>query len=117
MKKGIIVVAAVLGFLGSVALSQAGNAGKGKFLFESPTFGGGTSGKSCKTCHAGGNNLSSGLFSKETTEFNIMGMSKSRLAEVVNVCIERPLAGKAINPDGEEMADIIAYMEVLVKNK
>ncbi len=115
MKTNIVAVVAALIFFAGVTLCLAGNVEKGKFLFESPDFGGGTSGKSCKTCHAGGRNLSSKLFSKETTTFGIMGMEKNNLAEVVNVCIERPLKGKAIDPEGEEMMDIIAYMETIAK--
>ncbi len=114
MKTNIVAVVALIFFTG-VALCQAGNVEKGKLLFESPGFGGGTSGKSCKTCHAGGRNISSKLFSKETKTFGIMGMKKNSLADVVNVCIEKPLAGKAINPDGEQMANIIAYMETIAK--
>ncbi|MCK5505063.1 MAG: hypothetical protein KAJ10_07860 [Thermodesulfovibrionia bacterium] len=115
MKTNIVAVVAALIFFAGVALCQAGSVEMGKLLFESPTFGGGTSGKSCKTCHAGGNNISSKLFSKETKTFSIMGMKKNSLADVVNVCIEKPLAGKAINPDGEQMANIIAYMETIAK--
>jgi hypothetical protein len=115
MKSNIVAVVAGLIFFAGVVLCQAGNVENGKLLFESPDFGDGTSGKSCKTCHAGGRNISSKLFSKETKTFGIMGMKKNSLAEVVNVCIERPLKGKAIAPDGEEMMDIIAYMETIAK--
>lgn len=116
MKK-MMIVAAALSFFAFVSLSQAASVENGKLLFESPAFGGGTSGKSCKTCHPGGKNLGSKLFDKERTSFTIMGIGKKSLAEVVNVCIEKPLAGTAIDPDGEEMADIIAYMQKMVKGK
>lgn len=115
MKTNIVAVFAALIFFAGVALCQAGNIEKGKLLFESPTFGGGTSGKTCSTCHPDGRNLSSKTLSKENKIFGIMGMKKKSLAEVINVCIEKPLKGKAIDPDGEEMMDIIAYMRTFVK--
>jgi cytochrome c len=115
MKTKIITGVAALSLFAGVVLCQAGNVEKGKLLFESPAFGGGTSGKSCNSCHAGGNKLSRKLFDEKTKAFWIMGMQKKSLAEVINICIEKPLAGKAIDPEGEEMMDLIAYMETLVK--
>ena len=50
----------------------------------------------------------------ERKQFTIMGMGKKTLAEVINVCIEKPLGGKAIDPNGQEMQDLIAYMKTLV---
>jgi cytochrome c len=44
-----------------------------------------------------------------------MGMKKKDLPEVINVCIEYPLGGAAIDPDGEEMQDLIAYMKTLIQ--
>lgn len=43
-----------------------------------------------------------------------MGMEKNSVEEIVNVCIEKPLGGVAIDPAGEEMGDLIAYMKTLV---
>jgi len=109
MKKVLVLVAA-LTMTGTMA--YAASADKGKALFESPTFGGGTTGKSCKTCHAGGEGLGADLFTRK--QFTIMKMKKKTLAEVVNVCIENPLGGKAIDVRGQEMQDLIAYLETLV---
>ena len=75
-------------------------------------FGGGTTGKSCMSCHEGGKGLGSDLF--ERKEYTIMGMDKKSLADVVNVCIEHPLGGTAIDTQGEEMQDLLAYMHTLV---
>lgn len=108
MKKTLVLVAALM-MTGT--LVYAANADKGKELFESPTLGGGTTGKSCKTCHEDGKNLSSELF--ERKQFTIMGMNKKTLADVINVCIEKPLGGTAIDPQGQEMQDLIAYMKIL----
>jgi len=86
-----------------LSLANAGNVDKGKALFESPTLGGGTTGKSCKSCHPGGKNLGGDLFDR-----------KDSLAAMVNTCIEKPLGGTAIDPKGEEMQDLLAYMKTLV---
>ena len=108
MKKTLVLVAALM-MTGT--LVHAASADKGKALFESPTLGGGTTGKSCNTCHEGGKGLGSDLF--ERKQFTIMKMDKKTLADVINVCIERPMGGKAIDPQGEEMQDVMAYMKTL----
>jgi len=43
-----------------------------------------------------------------------MGMEKNSVEEIVNVCIEKPLGGVAIDPAGAELFDFIAYMKTLV---
>lgn len=108
MKKTLVLVASLM-IAGTMA--YAASADKGKALFESPRLGGGTTGKSCVSCHAGGKNLGGDLF--ERKQFTIMGMGKKTLAEVINVCIEKPLGGKAIDPLGQEMQDLMAYMKTL----
>lgn len=111
MKK-MLILATLFVLAGGFSLAYAANADKGKELFESPTFGGGTTGKTCKSCHPGGEKLGADLFDRK--QLTIMGMDKDTLPEVVNVCIEKPLGGKAIDPKGEEMQDLLAYMKTLV---
>ncbi len=106
---------AVAGMLLVGATAHAADAENGKKLFESATLGGGTTGKSCMTCHADGAKFGADLF--ERKEYTIMGMKQESLAGVINVCIEKPLGGKAIDPKGSEMADIIAYMRTLVQTE
>jgi cytochrome c len=110
MKK-IFILATALVVAGGWSPAKAGNVDKGKALFESPTLGGGTTGKSCQSCHAGGENLGADLFNRK--KLHIMGMTKTNVADIVNVCIEKPLGGTAIDPKGEEMQDLLAYMETL----
>lgn len=112
MDKAFIVVA-VLMTAGGFHLAHGGSADKGKVLFESAALGGATTGKSCATCHDGGKGLGSSLF--ERKHFTIMGREENRLADVVNVCIEQPLGGTALDPQGEEMNHLIAYMKTLIK--
>lgn len=111
MKKLSVLVAAVM-VAGNLGVASAANIDKGKALFESPNLGGGTTGKSCSSCHEGGAGLGSDLF--ERKEFNFSGSDKLKLADVINICIENPLGGKAIDPAGEEMQDLTAYMKTLV---
>lgn len=110
MKK-MLVAATVLVLAGGLSLAQAADVAKGKALFESPALGGGTTGKSCNTCHPGGAKIGGDLFTRK--QLTIMGMNKGNVADMVNVCIEKPLAGKAIDPQGQEMQDLLAYMQTL----
>jgi hypothetical protein len=112
MKEKIFILATAFVLAGTFSLAYGADADKGKALFESPTFGGATTGKTCKSCHAGGKGLGADLFERQT--ITIMGMEKSMVEEVVNVCIEKPLGGKAIDPRGEEMQNLLAYLKPLV---
>ncbi|MEK6527933.1 MAG: hypothetical protein AAB089_00960 [Nitrospirota bacterium] len=98
-----------LGLVFSFAVA-AGDAAKGKALFHDPKLGGGTTGKSCNSCHPGGKGLEKAGSKKE---FNFMGMKQNSLEEVVNLCIIEPLKGKAIDPKGADMANIVAYIKSL----
>lgn len=85
---------------------------RGKTLFNDAKFGGGTSGKSCNSCHPDGKGMEK---SGEKKEFNIMGKQQKSLGEAVNFCIENALKGKAIDPKSEQMKDIVAYIKSLGK--
>jgi hypothetical protein len=115
MKGKMFILATALVMAGTLSLAYAADIDKGKALFESPTFGDGTTGKTCKSCHPGGEGLGADLFDRKT--ITIMGMEKNSVEEVVNVCIENPLGGNAIDTEGEEMQDLVAYMKTLVDKK
>lgn len=83
---------------------------KGKALFNDPKLGGATSGKSCGSCHPDGKGLENAADKKE---FNIMGKKQKGLEGAVNFCIEMALKGKAIDPKGADMANIVAYIKSL----
>lgn len=83
---------------------------KGKALFNDPKLGGGTAGKSCNSCHPDGKGLQNAADKKE---FNIMGKKQKGLEDAVNFCIEMALKGKAIDPKGTDMANIVAYIKSL----
>jgi hypothetical protein len=115
MKGKMFILATALVMAGTLSFAYAADVDKGKALFESPTLGDGTTGKTCKSCHPGGEGLGSDLFERKT--ITIMGMGKNRVEEVVNVCIENPLGGSAIDTEGEEMQDLVAYLKTLVDKK
>lgn len=112
MKKKTIVILACVAFFGGLSLAHAADAHRGKKLFEDPKFGGGTTGKSCATCHPNGAGLGADLFKRD--HYSIMGMEKSSIEGVVNACIKIPLGGKPIDPKGEDMQDLLAYMRTIV---
>ncbi len=83
---------------------------RGKTLFNDPKLGGGTSGKSCATCHPDGKGLE-GVAGK-TSWKNPGGEFKS-LEEAVNVCITMALKGTALDVNSEQMKDLVAYLKSL----
>ncbi len=101
----IVILSVVLAF-------AAGSVENGKKLYNDPTFGGSTNARSCNTCHPGGKGLEQAGTKKYTS---LMGMRAGSLEDIVNICIERPLMGKAIADDSPEMQDIVAYIKSLGK--
>lgn len=86
---------------------------KGKALFNDPKLGGGTSGKSCNSCHPDGKGLMGGKTEYVTPAPGGKKKTHKTLEEAVNWCIEMALKGKAIDPKGEDMANIVAYINSL----
>jgi cytochrome c553 len=78
----------------------AGDAVKGKTLFNDPKFGGATAGMSCNSCHQDGKGLEKAADRKD-------------LEKMVNACIKNALKGKGIDLKSSEMADIVAYLKSL----
>jgi mono/diheme cytochrome c family protein len=76
----------------------AGDAAKGKDLFNDTQLGGGTAGISCNSCHPDGKGLEKAA-------------DKKNLPKVVNACIKNALKGKGLDPKSAEMADLIAYIK------
>ena len=109
MGKAIVLTATVLAFAASAALA-AGNAEKGKALFNDPKFAGATSGRSCNTCHPAGKGLEHAGSKKV---FHNAGKTQHTLEGAVNACIEGAIDGKAIDPKSGAMQDIVAYIKSL----
>lgn len=88
----------------------AGNAEKGKALFNDPKAFGGK--KACSLCHPDGGGLESAAGKKV---FNIAGRTQESLEEAVNACIVNASGGKAIDVMSGQMKDIVAYIKSLGK--
>lgn len=101
-------------FLAVTGPCLGADAQQGKLLFESPTLGGGTSGKTCLTCHEHGRDFSPETLRRK--QYRVMNNPIGSLAEVINFCIEVALRGEAIPENGEEMKDLLAYLAVFIQN-
>jgi cytochrome c553 len=88
-----------IGLFTSIAFA-AGDAEKGKVLFNDAQLGGGTAGTSCNSCHPNGKGLEKVADKKD-------------LPKVINACIKNALKGKGIDAKSAEMADLIAYIKSL----
>jgi cytochrome c len=96
--------------LTAFSVMAAGNAEKGKALFNDAKLG--TSGKTCNSCHNEGKGLDK---SGEKKEISLMGKKYTSLEDAINFCIENPLKGKALDPKSQEMQDLVAYIKSLKK--
>jgi cytochrome c len=113
MKKAIALIVSVLFVFSITALSfAAGDITKGKALFNDPKLGGGTTGKSCNSCHPDGKGLENAGMKKQ---FNLGGKKQTGLKEAINTCIENALKGKALDKKSQEMKDLVAYIKSLGK--
>ncbi|MBI4688486.1 MAG: hypothetical protein HY756_12060 [Nitrospirae bacterium] len=83
---------------------------RGKTLFNDPKLSGGTSGKSCNTCHPGGKGLEA---AGDKKEWKTPAGKHSTMEEAVNTCVTMALKGKALDANSQEMKDIIAYIKSL----
>jgi len=100
------LVAAAIFF--SVAL--AGDATKGKALFNDPALGGGTAGKSCGSCHPNGKGLEN-IAGKN--KFRFAGKTYTSFEDIINACIEKANKGTPLDPKSNDMKDLIAYLKSL----
>ena len=96
MKKAIILITILL-FSATSGLAVEIN--RGKLLFNDPSLGKGTSGKTCNTCHAGALDLATDLIHKEN--FEVMGVEVENIREAVNFCIKVTLRGEGLDLQGE----------------
>jgi len=87
-------------FFGIIPLVSAADLEKGKVLFADPILGEGNLGISCNSCHSAGEGLGAAA-------------GRENLEEIINLCIKKDMNGIGIAPDGEEMANIITYIESL----
>ncbi len=81
---------------------------RGKMLFYDPNLGGGTSGRSCATCHPDGKGLE-GVGDKKG--WKTPGGEFKTLEEAVNICITMALQGKALDVNSQQMKDLVSYLK------
>ena len=110
MKKAIILIPLLLLF---ATPGLAAKIERGKLLFNDPTLGKGSNGKTCNTCHEGGLDLAINVIHKEN--FEVMGVEVENIREAVNFCIQVTLRGEGIDLQGEEMDDLLSYLEFIAK--
>lgn len=101
----------VLGSLLTLAFA-AGEAEKGKALFNDPNFAGGV--KACSSCHPNGQGLEKAADKKE---FHVMGKTQKSLEEAINTCIVNASQGKAIDVKSAQMKEMVAYIKSLKAKK
>ncbi len=107
----IVLTLAVSGLICSCAFAMSPTPEeRGKALFNDPALGGGTAGRSCNSCHPDGKGLEG---SSAKTEWRTPGGASSTLEGAVNTCITMALKGKALDPQSEQMRDIVAYIKSL----
>jgi len=90
----------------------AGDAKKGKMLFDDAKFAGGSA--SCSSCHPDGKGLEkAGMKGKK--EWKNPGGSWLAIEDANNVCVILANKGTAIDPKSVEMKDLVAYIKSLSK--
>ncbi len=108
--KIVALIAIVMLFASAVLAMSHTPEDRGKALFNDTKLGGGTSGKSCATCHPDGKGLE-GVGSKKDWK-TPAGETKS-LEEAVNMCVTMALKGKALDVKSEQMMDLVSYLKSL----
>lgn len=83
---------------------------RGKALFSDPALGGGTSGKSCNSCHTDGKGLEK---LAEKKEIVMKGKKMENIETTINFCIVNALKGKELDPKSDQMKDLVAYIKSL----
>ena len=106
MKIVLLALAAVAMLLTSAY--AAGDAARGKALFNDPKFAGGS--KACGECHPNGKGLEKAGAKKE---FHVMDRTQKSLEEAVNACIVGANKGKPIDVTSQQMQDMVAYIRSL----
>lgn len=76
---------------------------KGDALWHSPKLG--TNGLACANCHPDASAANPETWPKYQTDLGKVGT----LRDMINWCIQVPLAGKTIDPDGDDMIAMEAY--------
>ena len=98
--RGLSVITLLAIGLFAVSAAAAGDAAKGRTLFNDPGFAQGKAGFSCNSCHPNGKGLEGAA-------------AKTNLPSIINNCIRNALKGEPIDPHSAAMADLVAYIHSL----
>ncbi len=90
----------------------AGDAARGKALFNDPKAFGGS--RACSFCHPDGRGLEEAGAKKEWTT---PAGKTATIEDAVNLCIVNANKGKALNVKSPQMADVVAYIKSLGRMK
>ncbi len=104
-----------IGLIFSLAYAR-GNVEKGKALFDDANFAGGSTACSAAACHPDGKGLEK-AGARGRKEWTNPGGTWLNLEDACNVCIILANKGKAIDPRGAEMKDLVAYVKSLSKGR
>lgn len=109
IRYGVVLVTAAVMLVSTAVLAKHHTPEeRGKALFNDPKLGGGTSGKSCGSCHPDGK----GIMGDKKEWKNPAGTFTS-LEATANACIEMALKGKALDVKSDQMKDLVAYLKSL----
>lgn len=108
--KTALLSMAVVCLVFSFAFAAAGDAAKGKALFNDPKLGGAPGEQSCGTCHPHGEGMEKAAGKKE---FNLGGKTQKSLEEAINMCVENAIKGKALDRKSDQMKNLVAYIKSL----
>ena len=100
MKKSVLVVAPLCLLAAAAAFAAGPSIERGKELFSSAALG--TNGKSCATCHPEGARLTEAA-----------GYSEGELKNIINSCISKPLKGKKLAEDSDDLKSLVMYIQSL----
>jgi mono/diheme cytochrome c family protein len=92
---GMLVVLAMTAFI-AMAASES-SVDRGRELFNSTGLG--SNGMSCAGCHMGGQGLD-----------NVAAYNEKKLGSIVNQCITRALAGKALEEGSADLESLVRYV-------
>lgn len=113
---GIALLPALVVCLSISFAFAAGDAEKGKALFNDPKAFGAPGETSCGTCHPDGKGLEkAGAEGKK--EWKNPGGTWLALEDANNVCIMMANKGRTIDPKSDEMKDLVAYIKSLGMKK
>ena len=91
-----------------------GDLKRGKSLFNDPKLSGSSFGVSCNACHPKGKGLEHSWSVGKTTWSSCSG-ERNSLEDSINTCIQMANKGQPLDPQSQEMKDLIAYIKSLAK--